>query len=558
MTPGQKITLQPPLALVLAQHRIQDASGGREELIVGDFPRVPLAVGNFKNGAQQIGERLVRPEDAKVALILIQESDVAEKLAQHERVLPVNGARRRDVHRVLMEVRHAQVAQQRSAVGMWIGSHAPFALRCKVRQFRHKTAILIEQFPGLVALHPALKLLHMIGMVGVDQQRNLVCPESTLDFQAVDDLRTRPTLGRPENDHRPARPGGVVIPARVLLDAANVFDSLVDRGGHQLMHGRGIVAFHETWFPTAAAKELLQFLMLDPREHSRIADLETIEVEDRQHGAVRDGVQKFVGLPRGRERACLRFAVAHHAGDDQTGIVERGPESVAERVTQFAAFVNRPRRGWRNVAGDSTRERELREQFLNSGFVLSNIRINLAPCALKVNVSNDCRPAVSRAGDVKHVQIVFFDRAIQMDVDEVLPWCRAPVTDHERLHMRQSERFLQQGVVVQIDLTDGQVIRGAPVAIDLVQHCGVQRVAEVARGQTGFVAGSAGDNGRHVCVVLDIDLDHDSGSCDAIDEKHARLQRRPDVKCSDSARIATCAATMNGQMTTDGQRTRAA
>jgi hypothetical protein len=51
-------------------------------------------------------------------------------------------------------------------------------------------------------------------------------------------------------------------------------------------------------------------------------------MQDRQHGAVGDRVEKFVGLPRGRQRAGFRFTVADNAGDDQIGIVERRTESV--------------------------------------------------------------------------------------------------------------------------------------------------------------------------------------------------------------------------------------
>jgi len=35
-------------------------------------------------------------------------------------------------------------------------------------------------------------------------------------------------------------------------------------------------------------------------------------------------------------KAGFRFAVADDAGDDEIGIVERGPEGMAQRVAQFA------------------------------------------------------------------------------------------------------------------------------------------------------------------------------------------------------------------------------
>ena len=108
------------------------------------------------------------------------------------------------IHRVIVEVGHPQIAQQKSAVGMRVHAHAPVALRSEIGQLRHEPAMLIEEFLRLVALHPAFQLLHVVGMIGVHQQRNLMRPESALDLQAVDYFRSRPALGRPKDDHGPA------------------------------------------------------------------------------------------------------------------------------------------------------------------------------------------------------------------------------------------------------------------------------------------------------------------------------------------------------------------
>ena len=193
--PGQQISFQPALALVLAEHRVQHATGRREEFIVAYFPSIPLPVGDFKHRAEEIRERFIGTEDAEIALILIQLGHVAQELAQHERILAVDGTGRRHIHRVVVEVRHAQVAQQNAAVGMRIGAHPPVALRRQFGQFRHESAIFIEQFLGLVALHPAFQQLDMIGMLGIHQERHLVRAERALDLQAIDDFRSRPALG---------------------------------------------------------------------------------------------------------------------------------------------------------------------------------------------------------------------------------------------------------------------------------------------------------------------------------------------------------------------------
>ena len=86
-----------------------------------------------------------------------------------------------------VKIRHAQITQQNSAVSMRIGAHPAVALRRQFGQFRDESAIFIEQFFGLVALHPAFQLLDMIGMIRIHQKRHLVRSESALDLEAIDE-----------------------------------------------------------------------------------------------------------------------------------------------------------------------------------------------------------------------------------------------------------------------------------------------------------------------------------------------------------------------------------
>ena len=99
--------------------------------------------------------------------------------------------------------------------------------------------------------------------------------------------------------------------------------------------------------------------MLDARQDGRIADLVAIEVQDRQHGSVGDWVEKLVGLPRGGQGPCFRFTVADDAGDNQTGIVERCSESMADANTPVRRLRESTqalsaRRGWKFRRGTRT------------------------------------------------------------------------------------------------------------------------------------------------------------------------------------------------------------
>ena len=253
--------------------------------------------------------------------------------------------------------------------------------------------------------------------------------------------------------------------AGILLDALDLLHRRVERRSHRLVHRSGLVTLDEDGRPAAAAEQLLQLLARDAGEDRRVGDLVAVEVQDRQHGAVGDRIEELVRVPCGGERPGLRLAVADDAGDDEIGIVEHGSERMAERIAQLAALVDRARALRRRVAGDASGKRELEEQLSQPGFVLADVGIDLAVGALEIGVAHDGGAAVSGARDVDHVEVVLLDDAVQVHVDEVLPGGRAPVPEQHVLHVRERQGPLQQRIVVEIDLADREVVRGAPVGV---------------------------------------------------------------------------------------------
>src|ERR1019366_9081118 len=103
------------------------------------------------------------------------------------------------------------------------------------------------------------------------------------------------------------------------------------------------------------------------------------------------------------------------------------PERMAERIAQLAAFVDRAWALWRCVAGDSSGKRKLNKELSQPGLILADVGIDLAVSALEVSVAHDGGAAVSRAGDVNHVEVVFFDDPVQVHINEVLSGSGAPV-----------------------------------------------------------------------------------------------------------------------------------
>ena len=82
---------------------------------------------------------------------------------------------------------------------------------------------------------------------------------------------------------------------------------------------------------------------------------------------------------------------------------------------------------------------------------------------------------MSGAGNVDHVEIIFFDDPIQVYVDEVLSRRRAPVSKQHALHVHKGERLAQQRIVAQIHLTDREVVSRAPVGVHALQQFGCKR-----------------------------------------------------------------------------------
>src|ERR1019366_10532391 len=107
-------------------------------------------------------------------------------------------------------------------------------------------------------------------------------PIRSLDLLAVHDLWPGPTLRRLEDDHRPVWPGYHTVASRLRLDAPEHGNHRVERVRHELMHRCRLVSLDEVWAVAVAAEKLLQLLMADPRQQSRVGDLVAVEVQDRQ------------------------------------------------------------------------------------------------------------------------------------------------------------------------------------------------------------------------------------------------------------------------------------
>ena len=63
-------------------------------------------------------------------------------------------------------------------------------------------------------------------------------------------------------------------------------------------------------------------------------------MQDREHGAISDWIEKLVGVPRGCQRPGFRFAVADHHQADERRMIKGRAEAVREAVTELATLMD--------------------------------------------------------------------------------------------------------------------------------------------------------------------------------------------------------------------------
>ena len=298
---------------------------------------------------------------------------------------------------------------------MRVGRNAAVAHGGQRLQFGQQRAVLVKQFLRLIAAQPFLELGEVFLLVGgADGQvdGHLVRAERTLDGFAVDDFRPRPALGRAQHDHRPLDVAEVLARTGAALDVVNFLNDSVQRLGHLLVHRQRVVALDKIGLPRAAEEEMFEFLVRHAAKDGRIADFVAVQVQDGQHRAVTHGVQEFVALPAGRQRAGLGFAVADGDGGDEVGVIEHRAKGVGDGIAQLAALVDGARRFGRDVGRDAAGEAELLEQAFHALLVAGNIRVDFGIGAVEVGVGDEEVAAVPRAGDQDHILVILFADAV--------------------------------------------------------------------------------------------------------------------------------------------------
>src|SRR5215212_1693670 len=266
---------------------------------------------------------------------------------------------------------------------MGVGAHATLTDRMQVGDLRHWTALRIKQLLRLVRHHPFLQFLQMQRVLPGVGERHLMAAPIALDTFAVDLLGASPSLGRAENDHWPGWPARSTALAIIALYLGNAVQARVERGGELLMHSGRVITLNDIRLVAVSPHQIQQLIGRYAGQNGGIGNLVPVEMQDRQHRSISDWVQELVGVPRGRKRASLGFAVADDASNDQVWVVKGCPVRVRDRVAEFAALMDGPRSLRSHVARDSTGKRELRKEPLHAPSIAGDVGIDLRVSALQ-------------------------------------------------------------------------------------------------------------------------------------------------------------------------------
>src|SRR5215468_8272308 len=152
------------------------------------------------------------------------------------------------------------------------------------------------------------------------------------------------------------------------------------------------------------------------RQQRGIVDLVPVEIQDGQHRAIANGIEKLVDVPRSSQRTCLGFTIPDHCRDDQIWIVKGGAARVRQNVTQLATFVDRAGCFGSAVTADTAGKRKLFEEPRQAVNVLAFLWINLRVGSFNVNRPQHAGRAVTGTSHVNHVEVELLYDAIQMGI----------------------------------------------------------------------------------------------------------------------------------------------
>src|SRR5271166_6019919 len=312
---------------------------------------------------------------------------------------------------------------------MRVGTHSAAAEWGELFEFRNQPAIPVEQLFRLQRFHPVLEYAQLFRVLLDVRQWDLVGTPKTLEPVASYLQGRAPTFWRPQHNHGPARPLWNARGSAFLLVLSDFANAVFNRGRHGLVHALGIGALHEVRRPAVSRQQAFQLLVRNARKQSGVINLVSIQVQDGENRAIPNGVEKLVNVPGSRQWPGFGLSVPDRRSHDQIRVVEGSAAGVREYISQFTAFVDRTGSFGGAMASDAAGKRELLEELAETFFVLTFFRVDLGVGSFEISGAQYTRRAMAWPGHENHVQVVFLDEPVQVNVDECKAWTRSPVPE---------------------------------------------------------------------------------------------------------------------------------
>src|SRR5437588_11635695 len=135
-------------------------------------------------------------------------------------------------------------------------------------------------------------------------------------------------------------------------------------------------------------------------------------MQNGQDNPITNRVQKMDAFPGTLKWSSFCFTIPDDSYNNQIRIVEGSPEGMGKDVPQLASFVNGAWSGNTDMAGDSSRGRELAKQVAHPLTILRDLWIHFRVGSFEVHVREDRRSTVSWPSEIDHIEIMFLDESI--------------------------------------------------------------------------------------------------------------------------------------------------
>jgi hypothetical protein len=477
MPTTQEVTLKPTFAVVLRKHLDNTSSLG-EVATIGILFEVlahPDLFTSSVDTAKLVGLGLIRTKETEVGLV--SRNDILEEYSHvgHASIHDISRAFHLDG--IVPEVGHFQGLPEQTTISDRVGAHSSIALRNKSTDGSNRCTILIKQALRLIASHPVLENLEMGRVGGGVCDRNLVSSPVTLQVVVVNLSRGGPSLGASEDDHRPQRSDSLAGITSLLLDLSNIVHAVLKSSSHCLVHGLNVVAFNEIWLPAVTDEKALKFSVRDSSKNSRVVNLVTIEVENRQDSTINNWVEELVAVPGSSKRTSFGFAITNHGESNQVRVIKDSAESVRDGITQLTTLVEGSGSFGSGMRTDSAWEWEALEELLHTLIVKSLVGVDLGIDTLEVRLWKDSRSTMSWARDEESVKIVLYDQTVKVHICEDLARSRAKMTEQPKLEVLGFKWLSKKRILLEIDHTQGEVTAGFEKVIVLLNLLLGERLA---------------------------------------------------------------------------------